>query len=53
MSKAEKDIVDEIARLEDAVARTKSEKLTRDYTKRIFRLKRELSEYRRFRGERV
>ena len=35
----------EIERVEIALRKTKSEKLTRDYTKYLLRLKRELNEY--------
>jgi hypothetical protein len=49
MDKAEERQLAEIRRMQEAIKRTNSEKLMRDYTKGIKRLKLELAEYRRYR----
>lgn len=41
----------EIERVEIALRKTKSEKLKRDYTKYLLKLKRELKEYKEFFGK--
>lgn len=48
MSKAEKEFVDEINRLKEALTRTKSEYLKADYTKAIKKMEKEIAEYRRY-----
>lgn len=49
MDKAEQRQLVEIQRLRDAIDKTDSEKLRRDYSKGIKRLSQELIEYRRLR----
>ena len=49
MDNAEKRQLAEIQRLRDAISKTDSEKLRRDYTKGIKRLSQELAEYRELR----
>ncbi len=48
MDKAELNQITEINRVEDALKRTESKTLKRDYNKYLLRLKKELSEYRRY-----
>lgn len=49
MDNAEKHQLAEIQRLRDAISKTDSDKLRRDYTKGIKRLSQELAEYRELR----
>ena len=49
MDNAEKRQLAEIQRLRDAISKTDSEKLRRDYSKGIKRLSQELAEYRELR----
>ena len=48
MTKAEIEYENEIARLQEAVAKTKSNYLKRDYGKKISRMQKELKEYRHY-----
>lgn len=48
MDKAEQKHVAEMERLKDAIARTDSKHLKKDYTKALKRMQNELKEYRRY-----
>lgn len=49
MTKAEIEYENEIKRLKEAVAKSNSDYLKRDYKKKIVRMQNELKEYRKFR----
>ena len=51
MDKQREKFVAEIERLEEAIEKTDSKYLKRDYTKAVKRMKRELEDYDKFRGE--
>lgn len=48
MTKPEQEYVTEINRLKEAISKTKSEYLKRDYSKRIKRMNSELKQYRKY-----